>query len=78
MNTVFSLSQLASGQRAQVLRVDTPGAMGRRLRELGFVPGTKITCLGAAPAGTPVRYALRGAVIALRKKDAETVCVEAR
>ena len=44
--------------------------MRRRLLELGLVPGTRVTCAAVSPAGDPAAYLIRGAVIALRRKDA--------
>ena len=75
MDVNFSLAQMQAGQKACIVGVNMDGAMGRRLGELGFLPQTQVTCLGAAPAGSPVRYEVRGAVIALRKKDANAVCI---
>jgi len=50
--------------------------MARRLLDLGLIPGTAVYCQGAAPAGDPVAYQIRGAVIALRRKDATSVLLE--
>ena len=65
---MFSLSQMRPGQRA---RLTVSRHTDPRLLELGMIPGTAVTCLGAAPSGSPLRYEVRGAVIALRKKDAD-------
>lgn len=50
--------------------------MRRRLRELGLVEGTAVTCLGRSPLGDPAAYGILGAVIALRDRDAAGVLVE--
>lgn len=77
MKEQMRLSQLKEGQSAQVVRLRLAGAMRRRLYDLGMIPGTSVKRLQTAPAGSPIAYAVRGAVIALRKKDARNVAVEA-
>ena len=47
----------------------------RRLQDLGLVPGAVVECVAQSPLGTPSAYRIRGAVIALRKKDAQSVLV---
>ena len=69
MGMEFPLSRLEPGESAVVSRVETGGAMGRRLRDLGLIAGTAVTCLGRSPWGDPSAYGFRGAVIALRARD---------
>ena len=45
-------------------------AMRRRLLDIGLIPGTRVTCTAVSPAGDPAAYLIRGAVIALRGRDA--------
>lgn len=61
-----------------VMRRETlePGA-GRRLGELGLVPGTSVRHLYTAPAGSPMAFSIRGAVIALRTQDCRRITVAA-
>ncbi|MBP3448034.1 MAG: ferrous iron transport protein A [Clostridia bacterium] len=73
MDFIFPLSQLPMGQNATVLKILTSGTMRRRLQDLGIIPGTQIECVLKSPAGDPVAYRIRGALIALRKKDSETI-----
>lgn len=75
MEGFCELSALRVGQAALVARVDGEAAMGRRLMDLGLIPGTPVTCLGVSPAGDPAAYLIRGAVIALRRRDAKAVSV---
>ena len=50
--------------------------MRRRLYDLGLSEGTQVTCLMTSPLGDPRAYLIRGAVIALRREDAEGVVGE--
>lgn len=68
--SIPSLDTLRVGQSGRVSRVEAEPAMQRRLFDLGLIPGTQVTCTAKSPAGDPAAYLIRGAVIALRGKDA--------
>lgn len=70
------LSRLHTGEGAPVAVLLTPNPLRRRLMDLGFTPGTRVTCLFAAPGGDPRAYLVRDTVIALRNTDAQTVLTE--
>ena len=70
-----SLNALTRGEQAYIDQVDGENALARRLADLGFVPGTRVACELVSPAGDPVAYRIRGALIALRRKDAGLVWV---
>ncbi len=70
------LYELSEGERGRVQKVSGKDSMSIRLRDIGLIDGTLLTCLGKSPLGDPTAYLVRGAVIALRKKDASKVLVE--
>lgn len=72
-----TLDSLPIGQSAHIAALLAVGAERRRLLDLGFVPGARVETLYASPWGDPVAYGVRGAVIALRRADARTICMEA-
>lgn len=72
----LSLCALRDGQSAFVKNVAGESTMRRRLLDIGLIPGTRVTCQGHSPAGDPAAYLIRGAVIALRAKDADSVTLE--
>ena len=53
------------------------GSQRRRLLDLGVVRGTKIEAAFRSAAGDPVAYRIRGAIIALRREQAEWVRIGA-
>ena len=67
------LTDLHPGQAARVTALDPRGELTARLAELGFLPGTRVVCVARAPLGDPTAYLVRGAVIALRGRDAAGV-----
>ena len=69
------LSQLKFGQNARVVDI-LPGCRGvqrHRLLDLGLVPGTLVRVELQSPGGDPTAYMIRGALIALRRRQAEQI-----
>ncbi|ETK30713.1 FeoA family protein [Microbispora sp. ATCC PTA-5024] len=69
------LADLAPGARATVTRVTTAGspATARRLRDLGFTPGTVVQVVRRAPLRDPVVYLVKDYEVCLRR--AQAACV---
>lgn len=72
----IGLDRLEVGAQGRILQVGVPEPWGKRLEDMGFVPGTKVTCLRKSPLGDPVLYSLRGTGFALRKTDSRRILVE--
>ena len=68
------LTDIRTGEGGRVSR--TEGPLAGRLGDLGFTPGAAVECLFAAPGWGMRAYRVRGAVIALRQRDAVQVAVE--
>lgn len=77
MNTMTSasLAGLQEGEQAVVLALRSEGTMRRRLQDIGLIEGTLVECVQKSPAGDPVAFRIRGALIALRSEDSSTVLV---
>ena len=71
----LTLDKLRSGERGRVTELLSEGSMRRRMIDLGVVEGTEIECVGKSPSGDPSAYLIRGAVIAIRAKDARKVYI---
>ena len=71
----MQLWDLRPGGAALVERIAEGGPMGRRLMDLGLVPGTAVSCLGENGGRSLKAFCIRGAVIALRERDAGCVIV---
>ena len=74
------LSALAVGESATVVGLSPQlrGPGQRRMLDLGLVPGTIVSAEIRSPSGDPVGYRIRGAVIALRREQADQIRVERR
>ena len=65
-----SLEDLSPGEEGVLDRLDLPKDVARRLMELGFLPGQRITRAMGAPGGDPRVYRVDGSEIALRRETA--------
>lgn len=65
-----SLFDLRRGEAGVVDRIDLPTEDARRLMELGFLPGARVTAGLSAPGGDPKVFQVDGAEIALRGETA--------
>ena len=70
-----TLDELSIGDEGTITGLTTAGAMRARLTSLGFLRGNRVRCLFSSALGDPRAYGLMGAVVALRREDAATVCV---
>ena len=75
MHDILALDHLSEGQSAYVTELNHENSLRQRLQDLGLIQGTRVTCLCRSPAGDPVAYLIRGAVIALRNRDASNIKV---
>lgn len=66
-----SLVDLRRGEAGIVDRLDLPVDDARRLMELGFLPGTRVTAGQSAPGGDPRVFQVDGSEIALRSETAK-------
>ncbi len=73
---LLPLDTLSVGECGIVCTLPDNLDIRHRLLSLGMIIGTKTTVVNVSPAGDPKAYFFRGAVIALRQKDAHTVLVK--
>lgn len=67
MAPIRSLTALEPGECGRLLSPAGGTDIPRRLRDLGFVPGTVIAVVRRAPLGDPVELELRGYRLCLRR-----------
>ncbi len=68
---------LPLGQKARVKKLTSDGTSRRRMLDLGLIIDTVVEAVLKSPAGDPVAYDIRGAVIALRSEEASKIMVQA-
>jgi ferrous iron transport protein A len=74
--TALSLRRLAKNQSARILSIHASGELGRRIRDMGLVPGVEVTILGRAPLKDPVALKVHGFTLSLRNNEADHILVE--
>ncbi|MGD8564645.1 MAG: FeoA family protein [Desulfarculaceae bacterium] len=75
MSPLTPLRKLQPGQTAIVVKVNSRGELGRRIRDMGLVPGTPVRVMGRAPLKDPVEIKLRGYNLTLRNNEADFILV---
>ena len=71
-----TLSSVPLNEWFRIERLDGPTQDCARLLDLGFTPGEEIAVTHAAPFGDPLVIRVRGALLALRKREAAWIWVE--
>ena len=74
-NNDLSLDLLEIGKKAEVIKINSTGAIKRRLLDIGLVENTYIECVLTSPFKDPRAYLIKGATIALRNNDAKDIIV---
>ncbi len=75
MTAPISLRSLAVGQNATIAGITAEGEMGRRIREMGLIPGVGVQIVGQAPLKDPVALRLMGFTLSLRNNEADFITV---
>jgi Fe2+ transport system protein A len=76
MDKILPLRKMQVGQRAKVVAVGAAGEMGRRIRDMGLVPGAELEVMGRAPLRDPVALRIGGFTLTLRNNEADYISVE--
>ena len=76
MEKTTSLRSLQKGQHATIAAITADGEMGRRIRDMGLVPGVEVQVIGRAPLEDPVALRLMGFTLTLRNNEADYVTVK--
>lgn len=75
MDNNLYLSHLKTGDEAIIVKVLGHGAFRKRITEMGFVKGKKVTVIKSAPFQDPVEYEIMGYKVSLRHSEAHLVAV---
>ncbi|WP_136805415.1 FeoA family protein [Desulfosediminicola flagellatus] len=74
--SVINMRQMKKQQAGTIKAVKVGGELGRRIREMGLVPGTDIIIQGRAPLNDPVALRVMGSTLTLRNNEADHILVE--
>ena len=71
------MRHMSVNQKGRIECVSAYGELGRRIRDMGLVPGIEVMIIGRAPLRDPVALRLRGFTITLRNSEADYITVDA-
>ncbi len=74
--TLLNLRMLRVGQRARIRSIEATGELGRRIRDMGLVPGSEMQIMGRAPLKDPVALRIKNFTLTLRNNEADYIMVE--
>ncbi len=74
--TTIPLRTMDKGQSGEIKAIIAEGELGRRLRDLGLIPGAQITICGRAPLQDPVAVRVMDSTLTLRNNEADFILVE--
>lgn len=72
----LNMRKMHRNQEGTIISIKAGGALGRRIRDMGLVPGTHIRIQGRAPLKDPVALRVMGFTLALRNNEANFIQVE--
>ncbi len=72
----INLRQLQVDQAGTIISVRADGELGRRIRDMGLIPGKRIKVQGRAPLNDPVSLRIMGFTLTLRNNEADYIEVE--
>ena len=76
MKTQHCIRQMKEKQKGIIKTIKAKGELGRRLRDMGLVPGTEVMVVGRAPLKDPVALRLKDFTLTLRNNEADYITVE--
>lgn len=72
----IGMRQMKDNQAGTITAVKAVGELGRRIRDMGLVPGTEFRIQGRAPLYDPVALRVMGFTLTLRNNEADCIEVE--
>ncbi len=72
----MNLRKMEDNQEGTITAIKVSGELGRRMRDMGLVPGAEIRIRGRAPLYDPVALRVNGATLTLRNNEADYIEVE--
>ncbi|WP_147821164.1 FeoA family protein [Salidesulfovibrio onnuriiensis] len=75
MGTEICLRKAKVNQKLKILSVSAQGELGRRIRDMGLIPGTEVHVIGKAPLKDPVALRLKDFTLTLRNSEADHITV---
>jgi ferrous iron transport protein A len=76
MNSCITQRSAQVNKKLRICSIGAQGELGRRIRDMGLIPGAEVTVVGKAPLKDPVALRLRDFTLTLRNSEADHIVVE--
>jgi len=76
MKIQHCIRQMKEKQKGIIKTIKAKGELGRRIRDMGLVPGIEVMVVGRAPLKDPVALRLKDFTLTLRNNEADYITVE--
>ncbi len=76
MKKIVMMREMSENQSGIIKKISATGEIGKRIREMGLVPGAMIQIQGRAPLKDPVAIKIKDFVLTLRNDEASHIMVE--
>jgi len=70
------MRKMKDNQTGTISAIKVSGELGRRIRDMGLIPGRSVKVQGRAPLYDPVALRIMGFTLTLRNNEAEFIEVE--
>jgi len=74
----INMRQMAINQTGTVLSIKANRELGKKIRDMGLIPGVEIKIQGRAPLNDPVSLKVMGFTLTLRNNEADNIEVEVK
>lgn len=71
----LSMREMKENQSGVITEVRAKGELGKRIRDMGLVPGAEVKIQGRAPLYDPVAIRIMGFILTLRNSEADYIDV---
>ena len=76
MKIEVPMRKMKVDQKGTIKSVTARGELGKRIRDMGVLPGSEFMVIGKAPLYDPVALKLRGFTLTLRNSEADYILCE--
>ncbi len=74
--TRLMMRKMKDNQTGTISSIKVSGELGRRIRDMGLIPGRSVKVQGRAPLYDPVALRIMGFTLTLRNNEADFIEVE--
>lgn len=73
----MNLAKMRPGEKGRITGIGVTGPLKRRLMDMGVLVGEEVKVEKVAPLGDPIEVTIKNYNLSLRKKEAESIAMEA-